>query len=444
MKKAGFFLIQLCVFLGVVAPPASAGEVTDINYETLTLRLYYEQKWDSLLTIGEEAIDKGYDYYYMRVRVGEAAFYKQRYVRAVRHFEKALQFNSGDEYATRLLYKSYQYSGRADEARWMLRKLPEGLAADIGRADRKPVLYFEAGPAFTDHVKQFEKNRQTGPGTYSEVYLNLNSQYLLAGAECPIGYRMAVNGAVGVMNFHKSRQVDIAFVDSLAGNYSVFQLETYISPSFNITPRLKISPAFRLVNVSLENPLKSDDSLVQQLIGPSGTLIYNDYAYGGEVSYSAPMWAFSGGVWSLKVDKLDFIQATGSLFVKPLGNLNLYSTTSLSLRSNQSSNDYIFYQMIGGRIYHKLWGEAFMSLGDLSGTAEHNLQIIYNAFDKVKSRVGTRLIISINDYLSLSLRYQVFFREGTELFFPVDEPDQIFSYNYMNQSITGGIKWNLH
>jgi tetratricopeptide (TPR) repeat protein len=444
MKKAGFFWAQLYIFLFVVTPGARAGEAGDINYETLTLRLYYEQKWDSLLTIGEEAIDKGYDYYYMRVRVGEAAFYKQRYVRAAGHFEKALQFNSGNEYATRLLYKTYHYSGRADEARWLLRNSPATMAADLGRADRRPVLYLEAGPAYTDHVDQFEKNRQSGPGTYSEAYLNLNSQYLLAGAEIPICYRMALNAAIGVMNFNKNRRVDITFVDSLSGDYSVFQLETYISPSFNITRRLKISPAFRLVNVRLENPLKSEDPIVQRFIGPSGTFSYSDYAYGGEVSYSAPRLTITGGVWSLKVDKLEFMQATGTLFYKPLGNLNLYALTSVSLKSSQINNDYVVYQMIGGKIYHKLWGEAFMSWGDLSGTAEHNLQIIYNAFDKVKTRVGTRLIISVNDYLSLSLRYQVFFREGTELFFPVDEPGQIFSYNYINQSITGGIKWNLH
>jgi hypothetical protein len=444
MKKAGFFLIQLCVFLFFVAPGASAGEAGDINYETLTLRLYYEQKWDSLLTMGEEAIDKGYDYYYMRVRVGEAAFYKQRYVRAAGHFEKALQFNTGDEYATRLLYKSYHYSGRADEARWLLGILPAAMADDMGRADRRPVLYLEAGPAFTDHVKQFEKNRQAGPGTYSEVYLNRNSQYLLVGAYFPVGFRLGINAAIGVMNFNKNRRVDITYVDSLSGDYSVFQLETYISPSFNITPRIKISPAFRLVNVNLENPLKSDDSLVQRIIGPSKELNYNDYAFGGEVSYSAPRWTITGGVWSLKVDKLEFIQSTATLFYKPLGNLNLYGLTSVSLKSSQINNDYIVYQMIGGKIYRKLWGEAFVSWGDLSGTAEHNLQIIYNAFDKVKTRVGTKLIISVNDYLSLSFRYQVFFREGSELFFPVDEPGQIFSYNYMNQSITGGIKWNLH
>jgi hypothetical protein len=444
MNKSGIVVLQLIFILLVMNLSVNALGVAETNYESLTLRLYNEQKWDSLLIVGEEAIQKGYDYYYMRVRVGEAAFYKQRYVRASLHLEKARIFNAADEYATRLLYKSYQYSGRTEDAQWLLMKLSPEFAKSLGRVDKGPQLYLETGPAFTNHVEQFDKNRQTGPGIYSEAYLNRNSQYLLTGAYFPVGYRMGVNAAFGLMNFNKNRRVDITFVDSLSGDYSVLQLEAYISPSFNITRRIKISPAFRLVNVSLENPLTSDDPLVQTFIGPPGSFNYNDYAYGGELSYSAPSWALTGGVWSLQVDKLELIQATGSLFFRPLGNLNLYSLTTVSLKSSQSINEYIVYQMLGGKIYHKLWGEAFMSWGDLSGTAEHNLQIIYNSIDKVTTRIGSRLIISVSDYLSFSLRYQVFFREGTELFFPVDQPGQIFSYNYTNQSITGGIKWKLH
>ncbi|MHC1776908.1 MAG: tetratricopeptide repeat protein [Lentimicrobium sp.] len=444
MNKSGIVALQLMFILLVMNSPVNALGVAETDYESLTLRLYNEQKWDSLLIVGEEAIKKGYDYYYIRVRVGEAAFYKQRYARAVLHLEKARSFNSGEQYATRLLYKSYHYSNRTDDARWLLRKLNPEFAGSLGRVDKRPLLYLETGPAFTNHVKQFEENRQPGPGTYSEAYLNRNSQYLLAGSNIPVGYRLGMNVAFGVMNFNKNRRVDITFVDSLSGDYSVFQLEAYISPSINITRRTKISPAFRLVNVSLENPLTSDDSLVQMIVGPAKALTYSDYAWGGELSYSAPLWAITGGAWSLKVDKLEYTQATASLFLKPLGNLNLYSLSTVSLKSSENENEYIVYQMIGGKIYRKLWGEAFMSWGDLSGTAEHNLQIIYNAFDQVKTRVGSRLIISINDYLSLSLRYQLFFRKGTELFFPADEPGQIFYYDYINQSITGGIKWKLH
>ncbi|MCO5264533.1 MAG: hypothetical protein M9948_01400 [Lentimicrobium sp.] len=101
-------------------------------------------------------------------------------------------------------------------------------------------------------------------------------------------------------------------------------------------------------------------------------------------------------------------------------------------------------QMIGGRIFRNLWGEAFYTWGNLANSAEQNLQVVYNSFEKVESRAGSRLILNVNDYLKLSLRYQIFFREGTELFYGMDAVPGIYSYHYINQSITGGITWNLH
>ena len=434
----------LVVFLACFFQLLSANSRAEADYEKITLRLYYEQKWDSLLMVGEDAIAKGYDYYYMRMRVGEAAMYRQRYVRAARHFEKALYFNKGDVVAMKLLYNSYRYSGRTVEAKWLLRELPRGEDLGFGRSDHRPAVYLEAGPSLSNHVDQFEKYRQKTPGTYSEAYLNKNSQYYLAGSIIPLSYRMNVNVAAGLLNFNKNRRMDIAFVDSLSGDYSVQQYEAYLSTAFSISKSISISPAWRWVNVNLENPFTSADSLILRFIGPAGNTSYNDYAAGGEISYTAPRWTFTAGAWKIRVDKSELIQYSGELFYKPLGNLNLYSHTAVHYKTGTDTANFIIFQMVGGRLVSNLWGEAYVSVGNLAGSAEHNAQVLYNSFDNINTRAGSRLIYSFSRYLSVFVRYQVFFREGTELFFPFDRPGEIFYYQYINQSITGGMKWNLH
>jgi len=448
MRKLWVLCIQfILLLLATVSFEASAGE---LNYEILTLRLYNEQKWDSLIVVGEEAIDKGFDYYYMRVRVGTAAFEKQRYIKAIRHLEKAIQFNSFDPYPYRLLYKAYQYSSRNNEARLLLKKMP----AESGITDRRPLLYIETGPAFTNHIVAYNENKQTNPGTYSEVYLNRNSQYFLAGIAQPFGRRYQVQVAAARLNFNKRRIVNINYydpgtgtlnpIDSLSGDYNVSEWEFYLSPNVILNKHFSISPAFRLVNVTLDNPLVSEDSIVNRLIGPSGKMDYNDYAGGGEISYQNAYGSLSAGVWWIHVDKLDYTQISGTLFLTPFGNLNLYSSSTLSQKTDQSESNYTFNQMIGGRVFPKLWAEVFYTWGDLSESTEQNAQVIYNAFDVTTSRTGSKLILNISDYLKFSIRYQVFFREGTELFYPVQGPPAIFTYNYINQSITGGITWKLH
>lgn len=413
------------------------------DYEILTYRLYIQQKWDSLIIVGERAIAEGYDYYYMRARVGIAAFELQKYTRAILHLKVALNFNNSEPYISELVYHSYVYSGREDEARAYLASLPSQTAESIGVASMRPSVYMETGPLFSNHISKFDDERQPGNGLYSEAYLNKSAYYFLAGSLIPIGYRGLVNLAWSGMNFNKIRRVDITYIDSLSGEYKVKQSEGYLSTSFLLGSRIKITPAVRVSNVSYGNPLTSDDTLVQRLIGHSESTAYYDIAYGGEVSFLAPYWSASAGFWALEVDKTDYKQATASFFLRPLGNLNFYSFTNLSYKNNGFEGSLIYHQMAGGKIYNKLWAEAFYTQGDLTGTGENNLQVFYNAFDKAKNRFGLRLIYTLNDHLKFSLRGQVFTREGTELYFDETGNSGIYSFNYQTLSITGGASWNL-
>ncbi|HPG34119.1 MAG TPA: hypothetical protein PLM34_09700, partial [Lentimicrobium sp.] len=350
-------LFKICLISSLLLHLPFTGKcgITINDIESLTLRLYNEQKWDSLLMVGENAIENGVDYFYLRVRVGRAAFENKRYVRATRHLKKAVEFGGYDEYASYLLYKSFQYSSQTNESRLLLSKMPEQLAHAMGRSERMPLLYLETGPAFTNHPEQYELNKQTDPGLYSEVYLNRNSQYLLAGIAQPIGYRFGIQAAFARLNFNKRRIVNINGLDSLQGNYSVSEWEAYLSPSFIISKHFSITPAFRIINVRVDNPLTSNDSLVQRLIGPSVELNYNDYAAGGEFSFSSPYVTVSAGAWFIHSGEWDFTQASGTVFLRPFGNLNLYTSTTLNILSSDTDSEYILHQMIGGRIFRKLW-----------------------------------------------------------------------------------------
>jgi tetratricopeptide (TPR) repeat protein len=434
------FFIVMALFL---LHPVHAEKTLAENYETLTYRLYTQQKWDSLIIVGEKAIAEGYDYYYMRARIGIAAFELQKYARAVQHLKAALVFNNSEPYIAELVFHSYAYSGREDEARAYLGSLPSETAKSIGVAMLRPSVYLETGPSLSNHIRKFDDERQRGNGLYSETYLNKNAYYFLAGSVIPVGYRWSVNLAWSGMDFNKRRRVDITYFDSLSGDYKVNQSEGYLSTSFLLGNRIKISPAIRISKVSYDNPLTSDDAYVQELIGPSEATAYYDVAYGGELSFLAPYWSVTAGFWALKVDTMDFSQATASFYFRPLGNLNLYTYSNLTYKHNGFEGSLIYHQMAGGKICNKLWAEAFYTHGDLTGTGENNLQVFYNAFDKVKNRYGLRLIYTLNDHLRFSLRGQVFTREGTELYYDETGIGRIYSFNYQTLSITGGASWNL-
>ncbi|MCO5264531.1 MAG: hypothetical protein M9948_01390 [Lentimicrobium sp.] len=58
-------LFKICLISSLLLHLPFTGKcgITINDIESLTLRLYNEQKWDSLLMVGENAIENGVDYF---------------------------------------------------------------------------------------------------------------------------------------------------------------------------------------------------------------------------------------------------------------------------------------------------------------------------------------------------------------------------------------------
>jgi len=87
--------------------------------DSLTYTLYTEKHWNDLIKEGNRSLRDGYDYYYMRMRIGIAYYEKHNYVMSAIQFRKALVFNENDQIALEYLFYSYYLSGRTPLA-WTL------------------------------------------------------------------------------------------------------------------------------------------------------------------------------------------------------------------------------------------------------------------------------------------------------------------------------------
>jgi len=90
-----------------------------MNFSSLdkqTYGLYLDKNWKDLVSLGKKGLDNGFDYFYLRMRIGIAYYELGNYRRAIPHFRKALVFNSKDQYANEYLYYSYLFSGRKADA----------------------------------------------------------------------------------------------------------------------------------------------------------------------------------------------------------------------------------------------------------------------------------------------------------------------------------------
>lgn len=118
--------------------------------------------------------------------------------------------------------------------------------------------------------------------------------------------------------------------------------------------------------------------------------------------------------------------------------------------ANRYYNRFIFYQMIGLKIFKGFWAEAFVTFGELENYYEKNAYVVYNIPDKILFKWGVQLLYQINHRIDLSLEFENLYREGIYVGFtsPVDElsedPSREFkAYTYNNYIIVGGIKWKF-
>ncbi|MDF1676268.1 MAG: hypothetical protein P1U44_11180 [Vicingaceae bacterium] len=115
--------------------------------DSKSYQLYTEKNWQELSQYGKAASEKGYDYYYLNVRIGIAFFELKDFENAKSYFEKALQNSSASTYAKEYLFWSYYNLEEEIEAQKIYQSLPDSIQK---RMDYHPsriidYIYVEGG-----------------------------------------------------------------------------------------------------------------------------------------------------------------------------------------------------------------------------------------------------------------------------------------------------------
>ena len=107
-------------------------EFTSQYVENRSYSLYLSKDWKALILLGDSALDKGFDYYFLRIRLGVAHYELKHYFIAQNHFDKALEFNSLEDLPKEYLYYCYVFTQRFEESRRVAKKFSAALQSKIG------------------------------------------------------------------------------------------------------------------------------------------------------------------------------------------------------------------------------------------------------------------------------------------------------------------------
>jgi hypothetical protein len=428
-----------------------------VYYDSLTYNLYLQHEWKELAFIGNEALSKGYDYQYMRMRLGIAFYELKNYRASVSHFEKSIAFNTEDSTALQYLYYAYIESGRNSEALLLASKHKGKLGTIPGaRAKILTSVYFEGGITPKSGAQSNAATLMGPDSIYGEEECFTSQSYYHSGIQLqPLpALRIYVSGSLlGIgkqSHFSYStlneQGITRTFTDTILP-YNFWQNEFYLSASYMPLTGLTITPAFHYFkgNPKVINSSYADYKYVFSeqnypythfIISLSATKEYGSFSLGLHGSYAR---LTSTGKQ---------LQAGASVTWYPFGNLNLYATTSLTGFMSVNDKRIIFDQLIGGKIAPRLWLEGSVTTGNISLYNEKNAFIVYNLPEYIGFRGSANLIFTLNSHIDLSLMYKYYSREYEYYNYSKDSGtgELVFlthTMKYHNQNFFGGLKWKF-
>jgi hypothetical protein len=471
-----------------------SGTRTYAYYDSLTYDLYTHQQWKKLTIAGNEALNDGYDYYYLRIRVGVAYYQLKNYRQSVTQFRKALQFNSSDAFATENLYFALRESGMNEEA-YQLASLNKALLSETGFKKNPLEFIYAEGSYTTDAIKEREAYPLMGNDSiYGEENTYAGQSYFHAGAGLhllpSLSFYLGYSGLGIDKEKHISGNTIRNHLDSIADTiyskdyyysfqrrlydtlipYKVNQKEFYASASWIALPGLIITPAFHYISGTTQTftsayqllpridtayYLKTDSTwhffndTVSRYVVTQKRNNFSNYVF--SLSLTKQWRNFSFGLYGSYASLTTTgkqKQAGASVTWYPFGNLNLYETTRFTGFFYKNDKRLIFDQSLGGKVAPRTWLEGSLTLGNLSLYNEKNAFIAYNLMDRITMRTGANLIFSMNRHIEISLMYRFYTKEYNYLYYlksPAGQPlvPVTVTNKYNNQSIIGGIKWKL-
>jgi len=443
------FLVGFMIFLFLPQSGFSQENTNLLKTDSVTYTLYEKQQWDELIEVGEAAIKKGIDFYYLRMRLGIARYEQHNYRHAAPHFEKALVFYPGDQLATEYLYYSYIFAGRKSDSRRITPLLNETTKAKMGikKSLFLEELYFEGGPAVSN-ISNLEDNWQN-PAIADTIYSSTTYfngyNYFHGGVRLNILPNLSIYQGYGQLNAAEQQNIRDFKMEYEPFERVAHQDDYYANIEYVLPKGFKITGAAHFLWIGYDRRDAAYDEF--------GTLIFDTVANSEDdyVLSLVVMKEFTFG--SLNISGTygrsdnDTINQLGASFVYyPFGNINFYGATGMINFWDTEGYRPIFTQEIGGRIFKNIWFEGNATIGQLQNYAEKNAFVIYNAPEEINNKYEAVLIYAAPKHLEISLRYRYLVREsGTIIYtsFDKDEKPEITKTQYPFHSIIGGIKWKF-
>lgn len=383
--------ILLTITAMVLAFSANLSAQTDFNtLDKKSYDYYIKGDYKNLKKTADSMFSQGIDYYYLRMRLGILAYNKQQYSDALRHFTKALEFNSSDTISREYIYSSYLFSGRKADANLYLESIPRDNKNTTLKSIDKPGLseIYIGSSAEGYDVTLYGLNNLN----YEAVK---NSLSFHAGFESFLSGRF--KGTFAYTNYRKAGTVYSA--SNPAGTDLNFtQNQVYVKLTGYIFPGWEFSGFGHVAFYSDITPH------AQMGNGRSTNQTVTEHLWGVGISKNG--WEIRTGA-NLSISNFsnsNQIRGEGYLTWLPSGNLNLYLTSGGMYQSDKNWGEtYQLSQEIGFKIFKSLWLESGIVKGNSFLYARIQGYMMNNSFQIPATIIYGNIIILPEKQFSITV-----------------------------------------
>lgn len=434
---------------GIFAQTKLRSDSVDVK----TYDYYVKGEWDKIITLGEEALDSGIDFYYLRMRLGIAEFSRQDYIAAIPNFEKALTFVNNDSNAAGYLFLSNLLSGRDGESEVLSERLTQDQKRKfmVRQTAIFDGLYTESGYTYNKDFNSQKENFTSSANIYDEQKIFKDAFYFNLSLSHKLSKRVKLFHGYNFISLSYLKQFNEFQEGKREFNVKTNQNEYYINANIYLGKGFTLTPALHYLNIKVEDMnFRYDTTNAADIpIYSNYTNTLNNYVLFLSLQKDFHKFRLSLANSFSDINNSKQIQNALQVVYFPLGSLNLYTVTDFILFSEKKSDEDlftkgIFEQKAGFRILPFLWLEAFYTFGKIYNYNESNAFVVYNSGEVIKNRYGVNFLMPVlSGKMELSIRYQSYKQEMSYLTYTSFTNYIINKKQNLNYKLIGGIKWTF-
>lgn len=448
MLKMKYLIISsILIMVGINSIAQSHYEA---GIDSLSLRLYNEERWEDLFQLVENAQNKEIEFYYLDLRGALAAFHTQRYFKASDYFKQAQNYKRGNDYIREIQYLSALYAQMPLRTLKAYEALSDEAQTRYSAPKYKAIEYVGLLGGFNLNSDYNQMSAFESEGVYSDriLFNKLNYTDLYSGHH--ISPRWQIHQTLERLDIQKVQDTytlppNTNLMEHQQLDITTKQWSYNMNIWFNINDKIQFYPFFTLLSYSTNYlHIKYNETNLTYTSTPT-TINENQTLLGLGFNFRQAKSNIDLSASYLNTDRGNIIQSKAEIKLFPIeGKKHYISVGWNSINRNNSIESYFNHHVFDfdlGINIKKTWLNLSYSTGNHHFLRDHYGATVYNTYENIHSIAGLNINLPIYANLWLTANYKYINYSSKSYYANTTVGLYNTSFTHNNHSISGGLTW---